>query len=40
VKIALAAAHFHGFGVAPQGPWFTWVNKVSFEVWDGEVISR
>src|SRR5215213_4955133 len=27
VKIALAAAHFHGFGVARQGPWVTWVNK-------------
>jgi hypothetical protein len=27
VKIALAAAHFHGFGVAPQGPWITWMNK-------------
>jgi hypothetical protein len=26
VKIALAA-HFHGFGVARQGPWITWVNK-------------
>ena len=23
VKIALAAAHFHGFGVAWQGPWNT-----------------
>jgi hypothetical protein len=20
--------HFHGFGVARQGPWITWVNKV------------
>jgi ribosomal protein S14 len=28
VKIALAAAHFHGFGVARQAPWITWVNKV------------
>src|SRR5215208_52366 len=27
VKIALAAALFHGFGVARQGPWNTWVNK-------------
>jgi hypothetical protein len=27
VKIALAAAHFHGFGVARQGLWITWVNK-------------
>jgi hypothetical protein len=27
VKIALAAAHFHDFGVARQGPWNTWVNK-------------
>src|SRR5215208_4209601 len=27
VKIALAAAPFHGFGVARQGPWITWVNK-------------
>jgi len=27
VKIALAAAHFHGFGVARQGPWNTSVNK-------------
>jgi hypothetical protein len=27
VKIALAAAHFHGFGVARQGPWNTWVNE-------------
>ena len=27
VKIALVAAHFHGFGVARQGPWVTWVNK-------------
>ena len=23
VKMALAAAHFHGFGVARQGPWIT-----------------
>jgi hypothetical protein len=23
----LAAAHFHGFGVARQGPWNTWVNR-------------
>jgi hypothetical protein len=23
----MAAAHFHGFGVARQGPWNTWVNK-------------
>src|SRR5215207_10776491 len=28
VKIAFAATHFHGFGVAPQGPWITSVNKV------------
>ena len=27
VKIALAAAPFHGFGVARQGPWITWVNR-------------
>src|SRR5215217_1526026 len=27
VKIALAAAHFHGIGVARQGPWLTWVNR-------------
>ena len=27
VKIAFAAALFHGFGVARQGPWLTWVNK-------------
>jgi hypothetical protein len=27
VKIASATAHFHGFGVAQQGPWVTWVNK-------------
>jgi hypothetical protein len=24
VKIALVGAHFHGFGVARQGPWITW----------------
>jgi hypothetical protein len=29
VKIALATAHFHGFGVARAGPWNTWVNKSS-----------
>src|SRR5215208_8496215 len=29
VKIALAAAHFHGFGVAHAGPWVTWVNRES-----------
>src|SRR5215212_3180860 len=29
VKIALTAAHFHGSGVARQGPWITWVNKPS-----------
>src|ERR671910_3589406 len=29
VKIAPAAAHFHGFGVARQGPWVTWVNKAA-----------
>ena len=28
VKIASTTAHFHGFGVARQGPWITWVNKV------------
>jgi hypothetical protein len=27
VKIALTVAHFHGFGVARQGPWVTSVNK-------------
>ena len=27
VKIALGRLHFHGFGVARQGPWVTWVNK-------------
>jgi hypothetical protein len=27
VKIALAAADFHSFGVARQGPWFTSVNN-------------
>jgi hypothetical protein len=27
VKIDSAAAHFHGFGVARQGPWFTSVNR-------------
>jgi hypothetical protein len=27
VKLAMAAAHFHGFGVARQGPWVTSVNK-------------
>jgi hypothetical protein len=27
VKIDSAAAHFHGFGVARQGPWVTWVNN-------------
>ena len=27
VKIALATAHFHDFGVARQGPWNTGVNK-------------
>jgi hypothetical protein len=30
VKMALAAAHFHGFGVARQGPWITSVNNPSF----------
>jgi hypothetical protein len=29
MKIAFAATHFHGFGVAPQGPWITWMNKGS-----------
>jgi hypothetical protein len=28
VKIALTVAHFHGFGVARQGPWITWVNRL------------
>ena len=28
VKIALAVALFHSFGVARQGPWITWVNSV------------
>jgi hypothetical protein len=28
VKLAMAAAHFHGFGVARQGPWVTSVNKL------------
>jgi hypothetical protein len=27
VKIGSAAAHFHGFGVARQGPWVTSVNN-------------
>jgi hypothetical protein len=27
VKIALATAYFHGFGVARAGPWNTRVNK-------------
>src|SRR5215218_6956892 len=27
VKIGLAEAHLHGFGVARQGPWITWVNR-------------
>ena len=27
VKIGSAAAHFHGFGVARQGPWVTSVNR-------------
>src|SRR5215216_2693577 len=27
VKIALAAAHFHGIGVAHAGPWNTSVNR-------------
>jgi hypothetical protein len=27
VKIVSAAAHFHGFGVARQGPWITRVNR-------------
>jgi hypothetical protein len=26
VKIVSATAHSHGFGVARQGPWVTWVN--------------
>jgi hypothetical protein len=29
VKIVLAAAHFHGFGVVLGRPWITWVNKGS-----------
>ena len=28
MKIASAAARFHGFGVARQGPWITWVNRL------------
>jgi hypothetical protein len=28
VKIGLATVDFHGFGVARQGPWITWVNRV------------
>src|SRR5215204_1335938 len=27
MKVVWAAAHFHGFGVARQGPWITWVNE-------------
>jgi hypothetical protein len=34
VKIALATAHFHGFGVARAGPWNT-VEKVPAEPIDG-----
>src|ERR671910_39238 len=30
VKIDLAAAHFHGFGVARQGPWITWLGYRHF----------
>src|SRR5918994_5520288 len=29
VKIALGRLHFHGFGVARQGPWITWVNTAA-----------
>jgi hypothetical protein len=25
--------HFHGFGVARQGPWITWVNKEQESGW-------
>src|SRR5688572_29627112 len=32
VKIALAAAYFHGFGVARRGPWVTSVNKPPADV--------
>src|SRR5215211_2027523 len=28
VKIVSAVALFHSFGVARQGPWITWVNKL------------
>src|SRR5215217_566680 len=28
VEIVWAAAHFHSIGVARQGPWNTWVNKL------------
>jgi hypothetical protein len=33
VKIAFAAAHVHGFGVARQGPWVTSVNKLPLQSW-------
>jgi ABC-type phosphate/phosphonate transport system substrate-binding protein len=33
VKIALTVAHFHGFGVARQGPWITRVKKGKSKGW-------
>jgi hypothetical protein len=36
VKIALAAARFHGFGVARQGPWVT----VGLFVWHAEKVQN
>jgi hypothetical protein len=33
VKIVSAAAHFHGFGVARQGPWVTRVKKGKSKGW-------
>jgi hypothetical protein len=33
LRIVWAEAHFHGFGVARQGPWNTWVNKPAYGGW-------
>jgi hypothetical protein len=39
VKIAMAAAHFHGFGVAREGPWNT-VEKVDAGLFGGPRETR
>jgi hypothetical protein len=32
--------HFHGFGVARQGPWITWVNKARYYAFSAHTVRH